>query len=142
LAATRTLRSTCPSPARDPSSAPGSPAKPATTRTATPAARARKNYAATSPITRAPGKKKTVAARFIRNDRPTDALTAQACTALSTSPGARALHDAGRARGAGHNPAPRKVAHRLAGILHGCLKTRTLYDEATAWPHHENKLAA
>jgi transposase len=102
----------------------------------------RKNYAATSPITRASGKKKTVAARFIRNDRLTDALMAQAFTALSTSPGARALYDAERARGAEHNPALRKVANRLVGILHGCLKTRTLYDEATAWPQHENTLAA
>jgi hypothetical protein len=24
------------------------------------------------------------------------------------------------------------------GILHGCLKTRTLYDEATAWSHRLN----
>src|SRR5215472_11267993 len=32
-------------------------------------ARARKNYAATSPITRASGKKKIVAARFVHNDR-------------------------------------------------------------------------
>ena len=40
--------------------------------------KARKNYAATSPITRASGKKKIVAARFIRNDRLTDALMAQA----------------------------------------------------------------
>jgi transposase len=102
----------------------------------------RKNYAATSPITRASGKKKTVAARFIRNDRLTDALMAQAFTALSTSPGARALYDAERARGAEHNPALRKVANRLVGILHGCLKTRTLYDEAIAWPQHENTLAA
>ena len=104
--------------------------------------KARKNYAATSPLTRASGKKKVVAARFIRNDRLTDALMAQAFTALSTSPGARALYDAERARGTEHNPALRKVANRLVGILHGCLKTRTLYDEATAWPHHENKLAA
>src|SRR6266852_6054390 len=36
--------------------------------------KARKNYAATSPITRASGKRKVVAARFIRNDRLTDAL--------------------------------------------------------------------
>ena len=52
-------------------------------------------------------------------------------------PGARALYDAERARGAEHNPALRKLANRLIGILHGCLKTRTLYDEATAWPHRE-----
>jgi hypothetical protein len=35
--------------------------------------KARKNYAATSPITRASGKKKVVAARFIHNDRLIDA---------------------------------------------------------------------
>jgi len=104
--------------------------------------KARKNYAATSPLTRASGKRKVVAARFIRNDRLTDALMAQAFAAMNASPGARALYDAERARGAGHNPSLRKLANRLVGILHGCLKTRTVYDEATAWSHHENKLAA
>ena len=67
---------------------------------------------------------------------------AQAFAALNASPAARALYDAERARGIGHNPALRKVANRLVGILHGCLKTRTLYDETTAWSHRENKLAA
>ena len=104
--------------------------------------KARKNYAATSPLTRASGKRKVVTARFIRNDRLTDALMAQAFTALSASPGARALYDAERARGTEHSPALRKVANRLVGILHGCLKTRTLYNEATAWPHRETKPAA
>ena len=98
--------------------------------------KARKNYAATSPITRASGKKKVVAARFIRNDWLTDALMAQAFAALSASPGARALYDAERASGTEHNAALRKLANRLVGILHGCLKTRTRYDEATAWPQH------
>jgi transposase len=100
--------------------------------------KARKNYAATSPLTRASGKRKVVAARFTRNDRLTDALMAQAFAALTASPGARALYDAERARGAEHNPALRKLANRLVGILHGCLKTRTLYDEAAAWLHEEN----
>jgi transposase len=104
--------------------------------------KARKNYAATSPLTRASGKRKVVAARFIRNDRLTDALMAQAFAATNASPGARALYDAERARGSGHNPALRKLANRLVGILHGCLKTRTFYDETTAWSHHENQLAA
>jgi putative transposase len=31
---------------------------------------------------------------------------------------------------------------RLGGIIHGCLKTRTLYDEATAWSHHAQPHAA
>ena len=100
--------------------------------------KARRNYAATSPVTRASGKKKVVAARFIHNDRLVDALRAQAFTALSASPGARAFYDELRARGIEHNDALRRLASRLVGILHGCLKTRTLYDEATAWGHREN----
>jgi transposase len=99
--------------------------------------KARKNYAATSPITRASGKRKVIAARFIHNDRLIDALNAQAFAALNASPGARALYDDLRARGIEHNDALRRLANRLVGILHGCLKTRTLYDEATAWPHRE-----
>jgi hypothetical protein len=100
--------------------------------------KARRNYAATSPITRASGKKKVVAARFIHNDRLAGALNAQAFTALRASPGARALYDELRARGIEHNDALRRLANRLVGILHGCLKTRTLYDEATAWSHRQN----
>ena len=100
--------------------------------------KARKNYAATSPITRASGKKKVVAARFIHNDRLVDALNAQAFAALNASPGARAFYDELRARGIEHNDALRRLANRLVGILHGCLKTRSLYDEATAWGHREN----
>jgi transposase len=100
--------------------------------------KARRNYAATSPITRASGKKKVVAARFVHNDRLVDALNAQAFAALSASPGARACYDEFRARGIEHNDALRRLANKLVGILHGCLKTRTLYDEATAWGHREN----
>jgi hypothetical protein len=98
----------------------------------------RKNYAGTSPITRASGKKRIVAARFVRNDRLTDALMIQAFAARRVSPGARAFYDAQRAKGLEHNDALRRLASRLVGILHGCLKTRTLYDEATAWGHREN----
>jgi len=100
--------------------------------------KARKNYAATSPITCASGKKKIVAARFIHNDRLVDALNAQAFAALNASPGARAFYDELRARGIEHNDALRRLANRLVGILHGCLKTRTPYDEATAWGHRGN----
>jgi len=100
--------------------------------------KARRNYAATSPITRASGKKKIVAARFIHNDRLVDALNSQAFAALSTSPGARAFYDELRARDIEHNDALRRLANRLVGILHGCLKTRTLYDETTAWAHREH----
>jgi transposase len=108
-------------------------------------AKARKNYAGSSPITRASGRSKIVLARFIRNDRLTDALHSQALSALTASSGARAYYDKQRARGLGHNPALRQLSNRLAGILHGCLKTRTCYNEATAWPNtvaHTKPLAA
>lgn len=105
-------------------------------------AKARKNYAATSPITRASGKKKTVAARFVHNDRLVDALMTQAFASLRNSPGARAYYDRQRARGASYNAALRQLANRLVGILHGCLKTGTPYDEATAWSHHLIEAAA
>ncbi|MFF4126794.1 IS110 family transposase [Microbispora rosea] len=99
-------------------------------------AKARKNYAGTSPITRASGKKKVILARYVHNDRLVDALGTQAFCALRGSPGARAYYDRLRARGAGHHTALRQLANRLVGILHGCLKTGTPYDEATAWGHH------
>ena len=104
-------------------------------------AKARKNYAATSPITRAYGKKKTALARFAHNGRLIDALMGQAFAALNTSPGARLLPAAARPRH-GTQPALRQLANRLVGILHGCLKTGTLYDETTAWSHHAQNLAA
>ncbi|MCY0924456.1 IS110 family transposase [Streptomyces sp. H27-G5] len=99
-------------------------------------AKSRKNYAGTSPITRASGKVHSVQARFVRNDRLADALQRQAFSAINTSTGARRYYDKQRARDAGYNPALRQLGNRLVGILHGCLKTRTLYDEGTAWSHH------
>ena len=74
-------------------------------------------------------------ARFIRNDRLADALHLQAQSALRASPSARAYYDQQRGRGLDHDAALRSLSNRLVGILHGCLKTGTLYDEATAWSH-------
>jgi len=105
-------------------------------------AKSRKNYASTSPITRASGKKKTVLARYIRNNRLADALHQQAFSALTASPGARAYYDQLRGRGQGHHAALRQLANRLVGILHGCLKTGTTYDEHTAWAHHQDRQRA
>ena len=102
-------------------------------------ARARRNYAGTSPITRASGRKKVVLARYARNDRLADALHQQAFCALSSSPGARAYYDSLRARGTGHHAALRQLGNRLVGILHGCLKTGRRYDEDTAWAHHSKQ---
>ena len=105
-------------------------------------AKARKNYAGTSPITRASGKKKTTLARFVHNDRLIDALMAQAFSAIRSSPGARAYYDKQRDRGVEYNAALRQLANRLVGILHGCLKTGTPYDEEIAWSQHAKPIAA
>ncbi|MEO3854790.1 IS110 family transposase [Acrocarpospora sp. B8E8] len=105
-------------------------------------AKARKNYAGTSPITRASGKKKVVLARFVHNDRLVDALVVQAFAALNASPGARAYYDKQRASEVSHYTALRQLANRLVGILHGCLKNGTPYDETTAWSHHAEPLTA
>jgi transposase len=104
-------------------------------------ARARKNYAGTSPITRASGTRKVVLARYARNRRLADALQQWAFCALRGSPGARAYYQALRARGVGHQGALRQLSNRLVGILHGCLTSRTLYNERTAWDHHQQSAA-
>ncbi|MFI5541733.1 hypothetical protein ACIA5H_35685 [Nocardia sp. NPDC051900] len=95
-------------------------------------AKARKNYARTRPITCASGKKKIVAARFVHNDRLIAALLRREFSALTVSPGARTHHDKHRTRSLEHQTALRQLANRLVGILHDCLKTRTVYDETAA----------
>src|SRR6266545_3020692 len=98
-------------------------------------AKARRNYAGTSPITRASGSRRVVLARSARNRRLGDAVHQWAFCALKGSPGARAYYQTLRERGTGHQAALRRLGNRLIGILHGCLKTNTVYDEATAWAH-------
>ncbi len=104
-------------------------------------AKARRNYAGTSPLTVASGTRRTVRARHIRNRRLADALHWWAFNAITRSPGARALYDRRRAAGDTHSGALRVVGNRLVAVMHGCLRTRTTYDEHTAWAHR-NDLAA
>jgi hypothetical protein len=102
----------------------------------------RKNYAGTSPITRASGTKKTVLARHVRNRRLADAIYLWAFAALNASPGARAYYDARRATGDGNHQALRALGNRLVGILHGCLEHHAVYDETIAWAHRPENEAA
>ncbi|MEV4320590.1 IS110 family transposase [Actinocrispum sp. NPDC049592] len=98
-------------------------------------AKSRKNYAGTSPLTVASGKKRAVLARHVRNRRLYDAIDQWAFCAISISPGARAFYDHHRAAGDLHHQALRALGNRLVGILHGCLRHHTCYDEHTAWAH-------
>ena len=97
-------------------------------------ARARRNYAGTSPITKASGTRRVVLARFARNERLADACHLWAFSSLSASLGARRYYDAQRDRGKTHHQAPRALANRLVGILHGCLTHGERYREDVAWP--------
>ena len=100
-------------------------------------AKSRKNYAGTSPLTVASGKKHAVLARHVRNRRLYDAIDHWALCALTASPGARAFYDQHRAAGDTHHQALRALGNRLVGILHGCLRHHTRYDEHTAWAHRQ-----
>lgn len=103
--------------------------------------KSRRNYAATSPITIASGKSEIVSARWIRNDRLYDTTMRWAFCAITASPGARAFYDRHKQRTESHNKALRALANRLVGILHGCLKTGTTYNENIAWGHRNDKAA-
>ncbi|HET8784796.1 MAG TPA: IS110 family transposase, partial [Candidatus Limnocylindrales bacterium] len=92
-------------------------------------AKCRKNYAGTSPITKASGTRRVVLARYARNRRLADACYLWAFTAMNASPGCRAFYDQRRAAGDLHHQALRALGNRLVGILHGCLHSHTPYNE-------------
>jgi transposase len=104
-------------------------------------AKSRRNYAGTSPITRASGTRRVILARHARNKRLADAIYLWAFSALSASPGARAFYDTRRAAGDTHHQALRALGNRLVGILHGCLASHARYSETTAWAHRASQPA-
>jgi transposase len=104
-------------------------------------AKSRRNYAGTSPLTIASGRKRAVLARYVRNRRLYDAIDQWAFCALSTSPGARAFYDQHRDAKQTHHQALRALGNRLVGILHGCLRHQQSYDEHTAWAHRTTAAA-
>lgn len=100
-------------------------------------AKSRRNYAATSPLTIASGRHKAVIGRYVRNNWLFNPAMRIAFCSLGPSQGCRAFYDERITKGDTHNQALRALANRLIGILHGCLKTGTLYDENTAWAHRK-----
>jgi transposase len=107
--------------------------------------KSRRNYAGTSPLTIASGRKRAVLARHVRNRRLYDAIDQWAFCSLTASPGCRTYYDERRAAGDLHHQALRALGNRLVGILHGCLRHHTRYDEHTAWAHRQhpsNQVAA
>jgi transposase len=104
-------------------------------------AKCRKNYAGTSPLTIASGRKRAVLARHVRNKRLYDALDQWAFCTLTRSPGARTFYDEHRAAGDTHHQALRALGNRLVGLLHGCLRHHTHYDEHKAWAHRQTTAA-
>ena len=102
-------------------------------------AKSRRNYAGTSPLTVASGRKRSVRARFVRNRRLADAVDRWALCSLQASPGCHDFYQRRRAAGDLHHQALRALGNRLVGYLHGCLRTRRPYDEATAWAHRHDR---
>jgi hypothetical protein len=74
-------------------------------------------------------------ARHVGNRRLYDAIDKWAFCAISNSPGARAFYDQHRDAKEPHHKALRALGNRLVGILHGCLRHHTRYNEHTAWAH-------
>ena len=105
-------------------------------------AKSRKNYAGTSPVTKASGKSRVVLARHSRNKRLASALDQWAFSSLLPSPGARSYYNELKSRDKHHRKAIRQLANRWVGILHGCLESDTPYDEAIAWSQHRSDVAA
>jgi hypothetical protein len=106
-----------------------------------PETKSRKNYAGTSPITKASGKQRVVLARYARNKRLADACYLWAFASLTACPGARAFYDQRRAAGDTHHRALRALANRLVGILDGCLRHHIAYDEHLGWAHRSQQAA-
>ncbi|HEY2563436.1 MAG TPA: IS110 family transposase [Acidimicrobiales bacterium] len=103
--------------------------------------KSRRNYAGTSPITKASGKSRVVLARFARNRRLADALDQWAFCSITKSPGARRYYDQLKSRDKTHHQALRQLANRWVGILHGCLEHQCTYDEERAWPDVADRAA-
>lgn len=90
-------------------------------------------YAGLAPLTWASGSSRQVTHRRICNRALKATCHRWAFSALTRSPGCRALYDRRRAAGDGYAEALRRVAGRLLSGLHHCLATGELYREDVAF---------
>ena len=104
-------------------------------------AKARKNYATTSPVTRASGKLRIVAARHAGNRRLGETTLRWAFCATQASPGAKRYYEQLKGRQKTHAQALRAVANRMVGILNFCVEKHVLYDETIAWSQPQEEAA-
>ena len=98
-------------------------------------AKARKAYAGTAPVTKASGTRKIVLARYARNKRLGDAAQQWAFSSMRGSAGATRTTSNSEPEAPAIKQPYDNSSNRWIGILHGCLKTGTTYDEHTAWAH-------
>jgi len=99
--------------------------------------KSRKNYAGTSPITKASGTRRVVLTRVAVNKRLRDAPVPSSVRRVDMpppGPASTAMPTAPRRHPASQHQGLRALADRLVSILHGCLPHRTAYNEQTAWP--------
>jgi transposase len=99
-----------------------------------------KAYAGSAPVTRASGKRKSVARRIVKNNRLAATGYTWAFAALTASPGARAHYDRRKEAGDRHAAAQRNLYNRLLGCLWHCLQTSQHFDEETAFPATTKKI--
>lgn len=108
-------------------------------------ARGLEAFAGTAPVTRASGKSLSVTRRRVKNDRLAACGYSWAFSALTASPGAKALYQRCRDQGQYRAAGLWRVFHKFLGSLYHCLKTRTLYCELAAFPKgglHDLQLTA
>ena len=73
-----------------------------------------------------------ITAQRLPRPREPHALHQWVFCATRGSPGARNYYTTMRARGIAHQAAIRQLSNRLVGVVHGCLKTGSGYNEHTA----------
>jgi hypothetical protein len=96
-------------------------------------AKCRKNYAARHPSPAHPADIGSCSPDTPATDGSRTPATSGPSPREAPVPGARAFYDQRRAAGDTHHRALRALPNRLIGILHGCLRHATPYNEHLAW---------